>query len=184
MVDELADAILIEPDAIPEYLKGEAKVGSGELVVKCDGVDVCKYTDGKLTHVACDHPRHGAHPMYRERYKEINALIAKFKKLGPVNDGPCPKCDGVYWLEIESAAAHQQVIMSMGMGIWKGVPYKTGQLNPKQTSDMIGAFLAAVKAEDASSGPVGMAAPDRANFHHEAAAKAAGTGQGKGEDDE
>lgn len=182
MGEDLPDVILIEPEMIPEYLTGEGHAGSGVFVVKCEDIDVCRYTDGKLTHVACDHPRHGSHPKFASNYAKIKMLSERLKFIGYNDDGPCPKCDGKYWLDLSSPAAQQQVVMSLAFGMWRGIAYTARQLKPEDTSAMISAFLKISGSEGASSSSVGMAAPGRANFSTDAVT--VGKEPGKGEDDE
>lgn len=180
MADELADVVSIRPEMILDCLTGKADIGNGCLVVRCEGVDVCKYDGGMLTHVACDHPRHGSHPMFAPAYEKIQKLSARLKGVFPAPDGPCPKCDGTYWLQKDSAAAQQQVLMSQAFGMWRGIRYIAKPLDKSNVGVMIGAFLEATRSGNTSSGPVGKAAPGRAGFSIDAAAAEPEPEQGKG----
>ena len=184
MDDSGRDELDIEPSDIPAYIQGNADVAC-DSVVRCGGVDVCLYSDGRMTHVACDHPRHGPHPRFRELYRSINDIMDRLKVRGGVDDGPCPKCDGLYWLEAESAAACQEVVLSLAVGMWRGVPFGASRLSSEGAAGMIETFLSALKAGGTSSCPAGMAAPGRAFYNGETAngAEDQGIDKGKGGSD-
>lgn len=168
MVDEL---VLDDPEEIPNFITGKADVWAGEIEVWCDGVTVCRYTGGELSYVACDHPVHGCHPRYRTRYANIRAMVEKMSLLGA--SSVCPKCGGAGWLKPYSPEARHVVLLSLMMGMWRGVAFTPQGLSGDDLSVTVGAFLSGKPPEGASSCPAGMAAPGRALFHP------AASGQGK-----
>ena len=117
-----------------------------------------------------------------DRYRKINELLDKLKARSGVEDGPCPKCDGEYWLISDSAAASQEVIMSLALGIWRGIPFNSEVLSLDGAADMIRSFLSAVHSDGTSSCPAGMAAPGRAIYPKAVqGAKEQGKGENHGE---
>ncbi len=179
-MDDLTDLIFINPEDIPDYITGIAEpcVGKCELVIRCGEIDVCRYEEGKLASIACDHPSHGCHPRFRERYAAVHELMAKLKGGRP--DGPCPKCEDTGWLATNSPAARHTVLLSTMMGMWRGVVFKPRPLNQKDLGAMMATFLPG-KPEGASSSPTGVAASGRAPLHSDVV-NSEGEGEGKGKE--
>lgn len=173
-MDEL---ILLDPEEIPDFLSGNGSVFGGEILVRCAGIDVCIYKDYELSAICCDHPRHGCHPKFREQYAKVRALMEKLRGTS-VDDGPCPKCEGKGWLATNSPEARHVVLLSLMMGMWRGISFRPRGLSSGSLGDTLGAFLPGVESGGASSSPVGVAAFDRALFNLK---KVVGEEKGEGE---
>lgn len=161
MVEEL---VLLDAEEIPEFLTGNGSVFGGEVIVRFGEVAVCRYEDYELASIACDHPRHGCHPALREQYAKVRELMAKLRRVVP-EDGPCPKCEGKGWLETNSPEARHVVLLSLMMGMWRGIPFRPRGLSSESLGDTVGAFLSSDSLGGASSSPTKVAALGRALFN-------------------
>ncbi len=153
MGSDSTDTILVEPEEIPDYLTGKKNVGEGGFIVRCEDVVVSRYEDGKIAAVACDHPTHGCHPRYRERYARVHELLAKLQAKSGDPAAPCAKCGGSGWLATDSAEARHAVLLSTLMGMWRGIKFKPRGLPMLQAGDTMEAILKGHKPADASSTP-------------------------------
>lgn len=151
-----ADGVLvIEAEAIPDYLTGALVVERGEVVVRCDGVDVCRFAGGVLVDLACDHPAHGCHPRLRDKYARLHELLAKLKTVCFVETGPCPKCPGDGWLPADSDEARRVTLLSLMVGMWRGVPFKPRGLQAMMGGVTMDAILMGHKPSGGSSSTPG-----------------------------
>lgn len=124
-----------------------AQDGAGERVAVCDGVPVAKvHAAGGVwaaTHVACDHPCHGAHPRYRAAYERLRQ---RFQSMLPQPTGAsaCPKCAGEGWIAIDAPEARKLILMAATFNMFKGVPLGDGTTGLKQdhVRDTMAMFLA------------------------------------------
>lgn len=166
-----------DPELIPDYLIGKAELmeATPEATVRCDSILVCRISGGKLDAIACDHPRHGCHPKLREQYAKVRKLMSRLRH-SLTDDGPCPKCEGKGWLETNSPEARHLVLLSLMMGMWRGISFTPRGLSSDSLGDTVGAFLSSDALGGASSSPAGVAALGRALFNPE---KATGKGEGK-----
>jgi len=156
---EITDSALI-----PDLLTG--KVRSIEnAVVSMEGVAICMVEGGKVTFIACDHPRHGCHPKYRESYSKVRELLSRLKPLPEMD--VCPKCNGRFWVEATSPEARHSVLLSLMMGMWRGIPFAPTDLRPGKLGDTVGAFLSGEPPKGASSSRTGMAVPGPAFIYGE-----------------
>ncbi|MEN6368294.1 MAG: hypothetical protein ABFD77_01175 [Thermotogota bacterium] len=144
-----------DPEMIPRYLRGDPELmaATPAATVYCEDVSVCRIAEGKLEAIACDHPAHGCHPRLREKYAKVRELLSRLRSSGVVEDGPCPKCGGVGWLQIGTAEARHVVLLSTMVGMWRGIPYKPMGLPLMQSGVTMEAILKGHKPADASSTP-------------------------------
>lgn len=176
----MADGLNIDPEEIPDYLTGNGEaMPDFEVEIACDGVMVCRYVDGKLDAIACDHPRHGCHPGLRERYARVHELMDKLKAAtaSRISGGPCPKCADTGWLEVTSPEARHVVLLSTMIGMWRGISFPPRGLSAGSLDVTMG-LLTGSKPDGASSSPARVTAPDRALFYE------IGQGKEKGDDHE
>ena len=153
MADESDGVLVVDAEEIPGYLTGALTVERGEIIVRCDGVDVCRFADGVLVDLACDHPAHGCHPRFREKYARLHDLLAKLKTAGVMETGPCPKCSGDGWLPAESDEARRVILLSLMVGMWRGVPFRPRGLQAMMGGVTMEAILMGHKPTGSSSTP-------------------------------
>jgi len=152
-VGDATAEILVESEMIPGYLTGELKAEPGEVIVRCDGIDVCRFIDGALVAVACDHPSHGCHPRFREKYSRLHEIMAKLRSAVVTESGPCPKCSGAGWLPAESEEARRVVLLSLMVGMWRGIRFTPRSLQAMTGGAMMDAILMGHKPTGSSSTP-------------------------------
>ena len=122
--------IEIQPDQILDVLQskqnsihGEIPAGE-EVLMVCDGVNVCKAEreDGawRVLSLACDNPSHGVHPRYRERYAALRDKLERLQHVMPLHG--CSKCDGSGWLAADAPEARKQILMSVTLRMFRGIP--------------------------------------------------------------
>jgi len=149
---------------IPDCITGKFEVGLSPWTVQCEGIDVCRYKDGVLVAIACDHPSHGCHPKFKAKYERFRKAMAKLREKSPSISGPCPKCDGEGWLAPNSPEARHTVLLSMAVGMWRGIAFPGKDLSLEELGVTIRAFLSGAEPGDASSGPTEVAAFGRAKL--------------------
>lgn len=161
---------IILPRLILPILRGDAgRIPNTRMamLVKCEGIDICRCAAGQIFAVACDHPCHEAHPRFANKFEKINQIM---QKLSPRKEDDseldiCPKCrcpKGMRgWLPPNTPEAFHTVLMAAVFGMYRGIilPEKSRaemleRLNVADTNVILSEFLSdGHKPSDASPGP-------------------------------
>lgn len=118
-------------------------IGSDGLIVRCDGMDICKlvtWEDGYwLSHVACTDICHGVHSRYREVHDRLVDLgVYKNKK-----PAECELCGGSGFIDADSEIGRKTIAMAQLMMSFRGIRladdgYKPDQLDMGATEILRG----------------------------------------------
>lgn len=133
-------------DVLALMMTGVLTDGPDEYVALCEEVPIAHVVAGRVAHMACPAPTHGAHPriaaqlhsLLGNRVSRYEELMARFRLRNP-----CADCNEVGWLPPTHPAIGRAVALAIHVGTYRGIALPLGDLpQAERVQRAINGFLA------------------------------------------